>query len=180
MRLLPNVAFGSIMNIRSETPADAAAIDEIHTLAFGHDNEARLVKLIRATPRYTPALSLVAEQNGAVVGHILFSHIDLVGEQVWQVLGLAPLAVHPDFQNQGIGGELVRSGLAIADELGEALVVVLGHEGFYPKFGFEPAIRYGIESPFPVPEAVFMVKPLQYYQEAYRGKVVYPRVFLEV
>lgn len=168
------------MNIRSEIPADDAAIGEIHTLAFGRDHEARLVTLIRATPRYIPPLSLVAEHDGRLVGHILLSHIDLVGEQTWQVLGLAPLAVHPDFQNQGIGGELVRSGLAIADELGEALIVVLGHEGFYPKFGFEPAIRYGIEAPFPVPEAVFMVKPLQYYQEAYRGKVVYPPVFLEV
>jgi putative acetyltransferase len=168
------------MNIRSETIRDYPAIAKVNALAFGQENEAKLVEEIRHSHRYIPELSLVAEVEDAVVAHILFSYIDLVGEETLQVLGLAPMAVLPHFQRQGIGSALVQAGLEIANARTEAIVIVLGHPPFYTRFGFEPSVNYGIESPFPVPKEFFMVKPLQSYQENYKGKVVYPSAFEKV
>lgn len=84
------------------------------------------------------------------------------------------------FQNQGIGSALVQAGLAAADAMRESLVIVLGHPQFYSRFGFEPSVRYGIESPWTVSEDVFMIKLLKCYQGHYRGKIIYPSVFNEV
>ncbi|QMS87976.1 N-acetyltransferase [Nostoc edaphicum CCNP1411] len=165
------------MNIRCETLTDYPAIAEVNTLAFGQENEAKLVEKIRRSHRYIPELSLVAEIENVVVGHILFSYIDLVDEQTLQVLGLAPLAIHPQFQRQGIGSALIKAGLEIAEANKEAVVIVLGHPQFYTRFGFKTSVVYGIESPFPIPKEFFMVKPLQSYQESYKGKVVYPSTF---
>lgn len=125
-------------------------------------------------------MSLVAEVENFVVGHILFSYIDLVDEETLQVLGLAPLAVSPQFQRQGIGSALIKAGLEIAEAKEESIVIVLGHPHFYTRFGFQPSVVYEIESPFPVPEEFFMVKPLQNYQKQYKGKVIYPATFDEV
>ena len=168
------------MNIRFENLSDYQAIAEVNIQAFEQENESRLVEAIRNSDRYIPDLSLVAELDKVVVGHVLFSYIDLVGEETFQVLGLAPLAVLPQMQRQGIGSALVRAGLARAEAMGFAIAIVLGHPQFYSRFGFLPSVGYGIESSFPVPEDVFMVKPLQHYQDKYRGKVVYPPAFLEV
>ncbi|MBN4005189.1 N-acetyltransferase [Nostoc sp. LPT] len=168
------------MNIRCETLSDYTAIAEVNTLAFGQENEAQLVEKIRYSDRYISELSLIAEVENVVVGHILFSYIDLVGEETLQVLGLAPLAVHPQFQRQGIGSALIKAGLEIAEVKKEAIVIVLGHPQFYTRFGFKTAVVYEIESPFPVPEEFFIVKALQSYQKQYKGKVVYPDTFNEV
>ena len=165
------------MNIRFSNRSDYQAIAELNRLVFERDLEAKLVELIRDSDRYIPELELVAELDGAVVGHILFSYIDLVGQENLQVLGLAPMAVQPEFQRRGIGSALVRVSLEAASERGESMVLVLGHPQFYSRFGFEPSVSYGIESPFPVPEEVFMVLPLKNYQGRYRGKVVYPPAF---
>ncbi|MGB3205131.1 MAG: N-acetyltransferase [Crinalium sp.] len=165
------------MNIRCEQPSDYSAIAQVNIQAFQQENEARLVEKIRHSERYIPELSLVAEVDEVVVGYILFSYIDLVGNQHFQVLGLAPLAVLPNFQRQGIGSALVEAGLAKAEEMGCAIAIVLGYPEFYSRFGFEPSIHYGIESPFPVPKNAFMVKPLKDYHRKYRGKVVYPLAF---
>ncbi|MFW9258062.1 GNAT family N-acetyltransferase [Nostoc sp. CALU 546] len=165
------------MNIRCETLTDYPAIAEVNTLAFGQENEAKLVEEIRRSERYIPELSLVAEIENVVVGHILFSYIDLVGKETLQVLGLAPLAILPLFQRQGIGSALIKAGLEIAEAKKEAVVIVLGHPQFYTRFGFKTSVVYGIESPFPIPEEFFMVKALQSYQENYKGKVVYPSTF---
>lgn len=169
-----------MIKIRGERPLDYLRIAEIYQLAFGQDNEGNLVDGIRKSDRYIPELSLVAELDGTVVGHILLSYIDLVGAENWRVLGLAPIAVTPQVQNQGIGSALVQAGLAAADAMGELLVIVLGHPQFYSRFGFEPSVAYGIESPWAVPEEVFMVKLLKSCQGDYRGKVIYPSVFNEV
>lgn len=165
------------MIIRSETQADYPAIAQIHKLAFGREEEADLVEKIRNSQYYIPQLTLIAEVNNSVVAHSMLSYINLVGEQTFQVIGLAPIAVHPDFQNQGIGSALVNAGLNQANVLGETLIVVLGHSQFYSRFGFKPSVDFGIESPFPVPEDVFMVKSLANYQSKYRGKIVYPESF---
>ncbi|MBD2387668.1 GNAT family N-acetyltransferase [Cylindrospermum sp. FACHB-282] len=165
------------MNIHCETPLDYPAISEVNILAFGQENEAKLIEAIRYSNRYIPELSLIAEVEGIVVGHILFSYIDLVGEETLQVLGLAPMAVRPQFQRHGIGSALVQAGLKTADARGEAIAIVLGHSQFYNRFGFEPSVNYEIESPFAVPEDFFMVKLLQSYQKKYKGKVVYPPAF---
>lgn len=161
--------------IRPETVADVAGIAEVNQLAFARPNEAYLVEQIRQSDRFIPSLSLVAEVDGKVVGHILFSYVDLVGEQQLRVLALAPMAVHPTVQRQGIGSQLVEAGLAIADTMQEPLIIVLGHPAFYTRFGFKPSIQYGIKPPFPVPEEAFMSKPLK--QTIYRGIVTYPPAF---
>lgn len=169
-----------MFNIRSETKLDYSAIGEVNALAFGRENEAKLIEKIRNSPNYIPELSLVAEIDEKIVGHILFSYIDLVDAETLPVLSLAPMAVVPQFQNRGIGSKLVKAGLEIAEEKGEILVIVLGHPEFYPRFGFQPSVNYQIESCFPVPENVFMVKTLSRYELKYRGKVVYPPAFLDV
>lgn len=176
--------------IRPETPADSPSVAEVNTLAFGRPNEARLVERVRASEHYLPGLSLVAEAEGRVVGHILFSYVGLEGPTPCRVLALAPMAVHPDWQGQGVGSALVEAGLEkcislhesseAAGRMGEPLVVVLGHRNFYPRFGFEPSVRYRIEPPFPVDEAVFMVRPLPGYSPGLRGRIVYPPAFAEV
>lgn len=169
------------MKIRAEQPLDYQGIAETILQAFSQDNEVRLVQEIRNSDRYIPNLSLVAEVDGVIVGHILFSYIDLVNDDVtYKVLGLAPLAVRSHFQNQGIGSALVREGLIKAETMGQSMAIVLGHPHFYPRFGFKPSIQYGIESPFRVSEEFFMVKTLNTYQNIQRGKVVYPPAFLGV
>lgn len=164
------------MNIRCENCLDHQAIAELYRLAFKRESEAQLVDLIRHSDRYTPELSLVADLNGTIVGHLLFSYI-VLGQENLQVLGLAPMAVQPEFQRQGIGSALIRAGLAVAEVRRELMIIVLGNPQFYSRFGFESSVNYGIESPFPVPKEVFMVKPLKNYQERYRGKIVYPPAF---
>ncbi|MGB3641062.1 MAG: N-acetyltransferase [Rivularia sp. (in: cyanobacteria)] len=168
------------MNIRPETQADYLAIAQIHKLAFARQEEADLVEKIRNSQYYIPQLTLVAEVNNFVVAHVMFSYIHLVGKETFQVIGLAPIAVEPDFQNQGIGSALINAGLNKANVLGETLIIVLGHPQFYSRFGFKPSVDFDIESPFPVPEDAFMVKPLANYRSRYKGKVIYPATFQNV
>ncbi|HEY9803742.1 MAG TPA: N-acetyltransferase [Leptolyngbyaceae cyanobacterium] len=168
------------MNIRCETPADYLAISQVNNLAFGRENEAKLITEIRNSDFYIPELSLIAEVDNIVVGHILFSYIELVTEEKLQVLSLAPIAVHPQFQKQGIGSALIKAGLTKAEDRRESLVIVLGDPQFYSRFGFLPSTTHEIASPFPVPDEFFMVKPLKNYQTKYRGKVIYPPAFHQV
>ena len=168
------------MIVRPETAADLAAIHEINTLAFGRDSEARLVDAIRASNDFVPGLSLVAEQDGRVVGHILFSQIHIRSERTLiAALALAPMAVHPDLQNQGIGSRLVRDGLAACRRLGHRIVVVVGHPNYYPRFGFTSARALGLQSPYPDP--VFMAQELEPGAlRAVSGTVEYPPSFHSV
>jgi putative acetyltransferase len=165
------------MHIRPALPIDDLTIAQIHTLAFGRSQEAQLVARIRASNRYLPQLSLVADLGEAIVGHILLSWVDLVGETTLPVLALAPLAVKPEFQRQGMGSALVRSGLTAAAATTSPLVVVLGNPQFYTQFGFEPSINEGIHSPFAVPADAFMVKLLQPNAKQFAGTIVYPSAF---
>jgi len=150
-----------MITIRPETAEDYAAIHEVNLLAFGQEVEPRLVKNLRRLPDFIAELSLVAVEAGRVVGHILFSPFVIeTKDGTVPALTLAPLAVRPEFQNRGVGSELVRDGLERCRILGHKIVVVVGHPEYYPRFGFSPARARGLEAPFPVPDEAFMVLEL--------------------
>jgi putative acetyltransferase len=161
--------------IRAEDIEDAAAIRSVHVAAFPTSAEADLVERIRSSQGFVPELSLLAEApDGTVIGHILLSYVALAGEPV---LALAPMAVLPAWQGQGVGSGLVVAALDAAEVREEPLVVVLGHAWFYPRFGFRPASKYGIYPSAPWPEAAFMAKPLTTWRADLRGRVTYPPAF---
>ena len=144
--------------IRAEAEADHRAVHALNTSAFGGPGEARLVDALRVQAQ--PLVSLVAEENGAVVGHIMFTPVSLPGYPEL-IMGLAPMAVIPARQRTGIGTALVRAGLKRCKQLGAAAVVVLGHPGFYPSFGFSPGARFGIACEYDVPQEAFMAMELR-------------------
>jgi putative acetyltransferase len=146
--------------VRQESPADHQAIREIHEEAFGRAVEARLADALRASSAFVPELSLVAERDGRVVGHALFSRATLVGDEPVELLALGPIAVRPECQRQGIGGALIRAGLERAEAMGFRAVVLVGHPTYYPRFGFTPARAAGLETTFAVSDEAFMVCPL--------------------
>lgn len=132
------------MTVRPERPEDAARIREVIQLAFGQPAEADLVEKLRSN--CADHVSLVA-QDDTVVGHIMFTPVVVEGERRRVVgMGLAPMAVHPDRQQRGIGTQLVARGLDILRERGCPFVVVVGHPEYYPRFGFEPASKHGLAS----------------------------------
>ncbi|NPV74910.1 MAG: N-acetyltransferase [Anaerolineae bacterium] len=146
--------------IRPETEADIPAVRTVYQRAFETPAEASLVDALRA--RRAGILSLVAELDGAVTGHIFFSAVEIKWPHgVFEAAGLAPMAVLPEFQNQGIGSALVRRGLEELRRMRLPAVIVLGHPEFYPRFGFAPASRWGIRFPLEVPDAAFMTLELQ-------------------
>ncbi|MEX2559075.1 MAG: N-acetyltransferase [Pirellulales bacterium] len=166
--------------IRSEEAGNRAAIDEVNRLAFGRPHEARLIALLRDEPGFEPGLSLVAVSDDTITGHILFTPVEIVRENgaVTGALALAPMAVRPEWQNQGIGSRLVREGLEACRSRGHQLVVVVGHPEYYPRFGFTPARPHGLEAPFEVPDAAFLVCPLAAAAlDDVRGVVHYPPPF---
>jgi len=147
------------MLIRAEQDKDRAAVHTVNTAAFGTPSEANLVDALRE--RAEPVVSLVADELGTIVGHIMFTPVSLSGHPGLKAMGLAPMAVAPEHQRKGIGSALVRAGLEQCRQLGFAAVVVLGHPGYYPRFGFSPSTRFGIGSEYDVPEEVFMAMELQ-------------------
>lgn len=165
------------MKVRGEVQADVDAIDHLNREAFGGPEEAELVARLRGSPAFIPGLSIVAIEDGHVVGHILFTRVDLQPPSDVRVISLAPMAVLPEFQRRGIGSALVRRGIAVATERGGDLVVLVGHPGYYPRFGFAPASRLGLTCPFPVPDDTFMALPLRPDVPHVRGRVVYPPEF---
>jgi putative acetyltransferase len=146
------------MQIRPEQPADQPAIRSLNVAAFDTPAEANLVDALREQAQ--PVISLVADDSGTVVGHIMFSPVTIPAREDLKLMGLAPMAVAPKRQRQGIGSALVRSGLDRCRQLGIAAVVVLGHPEYYPRFGFEPSGRFGISCEYDVPADVFMVLEL--------------------
>lgn len=151
---MPDSALHTDVIIRPETPRDFEAVAAINTLAFGSPNEAHLVALLRDIPE---TISLVADRQGELIGHICFSPAKIVRPgREFPVMTLAPMAVVPAYQRAGIGSRLVESGLAACRQAGHQLVIVLGHPWYYPRFGFAPAAPHGIAYPQPVPQDVFM------------------------
>ena len=166
------------MEIRQETTADYRAVYALNEVAFGQKDESELVEKIRKGYYFIPELSLVAEVDGQIAGHILFSKIKIKSDMEFESLSLAPMAVLPEFQKKGVGGSLITEGLKKARGLGYESVIVLGHKEYYPKFGFEKASKWEIVCPFEVPDGSFMA--IELISGALSGKagtVVYPKEF---
>ncbi len=158
------------LSIRPEESADAAAIRRVLEAAFPTAAEARLVDSLRAGGH--TLIALVAEADGAVVGYVAFSPVQIDGAAIRGIgLGLAPLAVLPAFQRQGIGGRLVADGLAACRRAGYGFVVVLGEPAYYRRFGFDRADLRGLGNEYGAAEA-FMVLELRDGAIPGRGGVV--------
>lgn len=152
-----------MINIRKEQPADYAAVYELVKQAFEHaehtdHNEHNLVNRLRQSPFYLPELALVAETGGIIVGHIMFTETR-VGDS--RQLLLAPLSVLPEYQNCGIGSALIKEGHRKAKELGYEYCFLVGHAGYYPRFGYVRASALGVTCSLELPDENFMVCDLQ-------------------
>lgn len=169
------------MLIRRELPDDADAIRAIHEAAFGKPElgdhsvpEAQLVDELRADGDVVPELSLVAEVDGKIVGHVVCSQATMNGQPS---LGLGPIGVRPDLRGTGVGSALMHAVIAAADALGEPAVVLLGHPGYYQRFGFEPAVEYGVTPPQPWGSQYFMVRRLTAWDPELAGAFRYAPAF---
>ena len=149
------------IGIRAATAADAEAIDSVIRAAFagtdfGHQGEAGLVRMIEADG--DTLVSLVAERDGVIIGHVLFSRMDVEADgAALSGAGLAPVSVAPGSQGQGIGDALIRAGLASLRDQGVAISFVLGHESYYPRFGYSPDLAARFASPFAGPHFMAMM-----------------------
>jgi putative acetyltransferase len=167
------------MLIRRECSDDIEAIRTVTTRAFDgrpHSNgsEPRLVDALRSDPGWIPTLSLVAELDGTVVGHVVCTRATISGRQA---LGLGPLSVDPPRQRQGVGSALMHAVLGAADALGEPVVVLLGDPAYYHRFGFTLASEYGIDPPVAQWAPSFQVRALTTYQADLRGPFAYAAPF---
>jgi putative acetyltransferase len=146
--------------IRAETEEDYTEVRRVIDLAFGQPNEARLVAALREVAH--PNISLVAVEDEQVVGHIFFSPVTVESDRnVFTAMGLAPLAVLPEYQNRGVGSLLVWEGLKECLLIGHNIIVVLGHPRYYPRFGFTTAKLKGLRSEYDVEDDHFMVAELE-------------------
>lgn len=169
--------------IRPETDADHDAIDRVVAAAFKSPVEAELVHKIRASPEYVAEMALVAELDGAIVGHVMIS-----GATVRNGFGdspiamLSPLAVAPEHHGHGIGSVLVRAVTAIADRRGQPYVILEGSPVYYSRFGFEHSKLYGVDIPLPewAPAEAAQLLRLSAFDpndSTRRGQVIYPAAF---
>ncbi len=170
-----------MIKIRPEKDTDHVAIYEVNRRTFGQEDEPRLVNNLRKSESYVDGLSLVAEKDGEVVGHILFTKISIEPHQEdFIALSLAPIAVKPEYQRQGIGSKLVNEGLKSCRSRGFNTIIVIGHPKYYPRFGFTLAREKGLESSIPVPDEAFMVLELVSGSlDGIEGNVIFPPEFDE-
>lgn len=167
------------MTVRQETEKDHAQVYKVIKAAFASadhsdGNEQDLVVKLRASDAFIPELSLVAVKDGNIVGHILFTKAEIAGHTV---LALAPLSVLPAYQRQGIGLALIADGHRIAKGLGFAYSIVLGNAEYYRQAGYCPASRFGIKSPFDVPDENFMAIKLDPEAKSLSGIIQYDIAF---
>jgi len=160
-----------MVTIRPETPEDVDSICYVNEQAFGQENESKLIEQMRNHGVLT--ISLVAIQDGEIVGHIAFSPVVVESEgSSFEAIALAPMAVLPEYQRKRIGSQMVRAGLEECRRLGHEIIVVLGHPTYYPRFGFVPAKPKGISCEFEVPEEAWMILELREGALAERRGVV--------
>jgi putative acetyltransferase len=173
----------SMIVIRREDVGDHAAIRRVVAAAFGSHVEADLVDRIRASPEYVPELALVADVDGEVVGHVMISGASIRNDAGSRTVAmLSPLAVDPAHQRHGIGGQLVRAAVALADERGEPLVVLQGSAKYYSRFGFEYSTPHGIDMHLPewaAPQSaqVILLTAYDAADASLKGMVVEPAAF---
>lgn len=174
-----------MITIREEKEKDYEEVFKLTEEAFrdmehSDHQEHFLVEKLRKSDAFVPELSLVAEdENGAIAGHILFTKLKIEnGSETYESLALAPVSVKPEYQHKGIGGKLILRGHQIAQELGYESVILIGHENYYPKFGYEKTSNFGISFPFEIPEengmAIELVKD---GLKNKKGMVKYPKEF---
>lgn len=173
------------LTIRQETEKDYKVTEHVvekafETAEYSDHKEQFLVADLRKGDAFVPQLSLVAELDEQIIGHILLTKILIKNEEKEsESLALAPVSVLPEFQNQSVGSKLIHESLRIAKELGFKSVIVLGHEKYYPRFGFKPASTWGITPPFKVRDEVFMALELEGGSlEGVSGTVVYGAEFM--
>jgi putative acetyltransferase len=140
------------MKLKPASSTDLEAVLSVHQDAFGSSEEPSLVKRLLGDPSAQPCLSLLALKDERALGHILFSRAAVGGCPELSASILAPLAVVPDAQRQGIGGDLIRHGLRLLSKSGVDLVFVLGYPAYYARHGFRPAGKRGFTAPYPIPE----------------------------
>lgn len=174
------------VNIRQEIPADYSIVFDLIEQAFHEEilsdkKEQFLVERLRKSNAFIPELSLVAEVNQEIVGYILLTKITIESKLYKHIaLALAPVAVLPAFQNKGIGGMLIKEAHRIAKKLGYQSIILLGHENYYPKFGYRPLHQFNISLPFDAPKENCMA--IELVPDALKrkeGSVVYPKEFFE-
>ena len=164
-----------MVEVRAETAADAAGIRALHCAAFPTPAEADLVDRLRTSGE--ALVSLVAAEEDRVIGHVLFSRIDAeADDRVVAAMGLAPVAVLPDHQAQGIGSALIRAGLRLAESRGVDIVFVVGEPGYYRRFGFDAAAAAPFASPYAGPHLQALVLGPD-FQLPKRGRADYPAAF---
>jgi putative acetyltransferase len=168
--------------IRPESPDDHDAMRELVAAAFESETEAELDR-IRASPEYVPEMALVAEVDGAIVGHVMISRAVIRNDDGDRQIGmLSPLAVRPERQRAGIGSALVRASLEVAEARGDPLVILEGSPAYYGRLGFEHSVSYGIEIHLPEwapPEAAQVMRLTSFDRDdpTLRGTAVYPAAF---
>lgn len=142
------------IEIRETNPNDFDSIIHVEKLGFGYNKEAKLVADLLSDKSAEPIVSLLAFHNGQAVGHILFTRVTFDNQSNQPLMHiLAPLAVIPTYQKQGIGGMLIKAGIEVLQEKGSKLIFVLGHKEYYPKYGFKPyAKELGFPAPYPIPD----------------------------
>ena len=144
------------MEIRESTESDKSEINNVHIKAFGEEKGPEIAGLVNDLfddRTAEPLISLVALQDEKIIGHILFTKVDIIQRaETVSARILAPLAVHPDVQKSGVGGQLIKEGLEQLKQSGVELVFVLGHPDYCPRSGFIPAGAQGFEAPYPIPE----------------------------
>ena len=168
-----------MIEIRQESQKDyeevyMAVKTAFETAEHSDGNEQDLVVALRNSDSFIPELSLVAVKEDKIVGYILFTKIKIENHEE---IALAPLAVLPEYQKQGIGSMLIEQGHKIAKQLGYHYSIVLGSENYYPKFGYIPAIQYGIQAPFDVADENFMAIKLNATDTEIEGVVQYAKEF---
>lgn len=165
--------------IRPERPDDIAAVRQLHDRAFGTPAEGELVDRLRAA--HKAVLSLVAERDGQVVGHVLFSPVTVASAPpAWRAVGLAPVSVLPEFQRAGIGSALIRAGLEACRQAGYDAVVVLGHVDYYPRFGFARASDHALDNEYGATDAFMVLALRRGALDDIRGLVSYASEFRDV
>ena len=163
------------LTVRRERRDERGAIAAINSAAFGRPDEADLVDRLRDAGAVLA--SFVAEMDGQVVGHVLFSRMLIDASDVrLAAVALAPIAVTPALQRRGVGSQLIREGLAWLRARGEQIILVLGHPDYYARFGFSTARAHALASPFP-PEAFMALELVPGALDGIRGRVRYPDAF---